>query len=161
LIEPSAPLIAPMTRADLDEVCAIATASFTAPWTRQIFEDELSRPFAALRVLRPGSAAGAGIRAFVSVWIVRDELHVLNLATHPSARRLGYATLLMLDVLAWAHARGVRYVTLEVRRSNAAAIRLYRGLEFDSIGIRPRYYADDDEDAVVMMRTLEETSRAT
>jgi ribosomal-protein-alanine N-acetyltransferase len=153
MIEPTQPMVAPMTRLDLDEVCGIAEASFPVPWTRQVFEEELSRPFAALRVLRP--TASSGISAFVSVWIVRDELHVLNLATHPAVRRRGYALTLMDDVLRWAQAQGVRYVTLEVRRSNAAAIRLYRALSFESIGIRPRYYADNDEDAIVMMKTIE------
>ena len=152
MIEPTQPLIAPMTPADLDDVCALAEASFAVPWSRQIFEEELARPFAVLRVLRPGPA-GAVI-GFVSTWIVRDELHVLNLATHPGVRRRGYAWLLMHDVLALAQAQGVRYVTLEVRRGNVAAIKLYRKLDFESIGIRPRYYADDDEDAIVMMKTL-------
>jgi [ribosomal protein S18]-alanine N-acetyltransferase len=157
VIEPTQPLIAPMTESDLDDVCALAEASFMVPWTRWIFEEELGRPFAVLRVLR--SCPGGPLVAFVSTWIVRDELHVLNLATHPAVRRRGYGWLLMHEVLALAQAQGVRYVTLEVRRSNAAAIKLYRKLDFESIGIRPRYYADtvseQGEDAIVMMKTLE------
>lgn len=152
MIEPAQPLIAPMTVEDVDQVCALARASFRAPWTRQVFEEELTRPFAVLRVLRPN--VGGPAMGFVSAWIVRDELHVLNLAVHPAFRRRGYAQLLMHDVLALARSQGVRYVTLEVRRGNTAALALYRKLDFESLGIRPRYYSDDDEDAVVMMKTL-------
>jgi len=137
---------------DVDAVHALAASCFPTPWDREVFLEELDREWAYLRVVRMGPTAS--IVAFVSFWIVRDEIHVLSLGTHPSKRRRGYARLLMGDVLNVAREHSARYVSLEVRRGNAAAISLYRGLGFRSIGVRPRYYADDAEDAVVMLRTL-------
>jgi len=75
-------------------------------------------------------------------------------ATHPAHRRRGYARSLMEDVLGFGQAHGVRYVSLEVRRTNVAARGLYASLGFHAIGVRPRYYADDGEDAVVMLKTM-------
>lgn len=152
MLQPERPLILPMREDDLDAVCAIANASFDTPWSRQTFADELGRSWAHLRVLR--ESPRGPIVAFVAYWRVRDEVHVLNLATHPVARRCGYARLLMEDTLALARAHQVRYVTLEVRARNRAARTLYESLGFDAIGVRPRYYSDTDEDAVVMMLQL-------
>ncbi len=152
MIEPEQPLIHPAREVDLEALCVIASASFATPWGRDTFVEELSRPWAHLRVLRP--SADAPPAAFISSWLVRDEVHVLNIATHPSARRRGYARLLMEEALTLAGAHLVRYVTLEARRSNTPALRLYRSLGFQSIGVRPGYYTDTQEDAIVMVRVL-------
>lgn len=141
-----------MAARDVDAVHALASACFRSPWDRHVFEEELGRTWAHTRVLRP--SANEPVAAFLSFWLVRDEIHVLNLGTHPSVRRLGHASLLLDDMLAFARAEGVRYVSLEVRQSNAAALRLYACFGFEPIGTRPGYYADDREDAVVMLLTL-------
>ena len=141
-----------MTAADVGAVHALAKECFASAWDRHVFEEELARDWAYLRVLR--ESPSEPITSFLSFWLVRDEIHVLNLGTHPSARRRGHARLLMHDMLGFARSRGVRYVSLEVRRSNGPALRLYQTLGFDPIGIRPGYYADDGEDAVVMLLTL-------
>jgi len=153
VIDPVSPLILPMSMDDLDAVHAVAVASFTSPWARDVFAEELRREWAVIRVLRADPKEP--VCAFVNFWIVRDEVHVLNLATHPVWRRRGYARMLLDDTLSFARTRGVRYVTLEVRRSNAPAIALYRSLGFVAIGVRPSYYADDNEDAIVMLLTIE------
>jgi ribosomal-protein-alanine N-acetyltransferase len=93
-------------------------------------------------------------RAFLSVWHVADELHVLNLGTHPDSRRRGLGRALMNELLTYARAHGVRRLLLEVRRSNRPAIALYRSLSFATVGVRVRYYRDD-EDAVEMALTLD------
>jgi len=152
VLEPTSPIIVPMSEHDVDAVHALARECFRVAWDRHVFEEELARDWAYLRVLRPSPAEP--VSAFLSFWLVRDEIHVLNVGTHPSVRRRGYARLLMHDMLGFARSRGVRYVSLEVRRSNGAALRLYTTLGFDPIGIRPGYYADDGEDAVVMLLTL-------
>ena len=87
-------------------------------------------------------------------WLVRDEVHVLNLATHPDARRQGHAARLLEHVIAFGHKHHCRYLTLEVRRSNKAAIRLYRKYGFRPVGIRPNYYSHGREDAIVMLLEL-------
>jgi ribosomal-protein-alanine N-acetyltransferase len=148
MIETSAPFVMPMRRDDLDEVVEVARASFDPPWPRQVFEEELERDWAYVWVLRPTTFDP--IAAFVAFWWVRDEIHVLNLATRPAWRRRGYARDLMEELLSFARGRTVRYLSLEVGASNVAALTLYESLGFESIGVRPQYYADD-QDAVVML----------
>lgn len=152
MLDPTSPLIVPMTVNDVDVVHLLAQECFSTAWDRHVFEEELARNWAYLRVLRPSPSEP--IVAFLSFWLVRDEIHVLNVGTHPTCRRRGHARLLMDDMLRFAGSRGVRYVSLEVRKGNRAALRLYATLGFDAIGIRPGYYADDGEDAVVMLLTL-------
>lgn len=121
--------------------------------------EELERPWARVWVVRP--AEGAEPAGFLVAWHVADELHVLNVATAPPLRRRGFARVLMDEALAYAARERVRIVLLEVRRSNRAAIKLYRGLGFTALGVRPGYYADNDEDAIEMILALDpESGRA-
>lgn len=144
--------IAPMRPTDLDQVMEIERLSFRSPWSRQVFLEELDREWARLDVLRP---RGGGLcLAFVNYWVVRDEIHVLNIATHPSERRRGLGTQVLGHVIEVARESRCRQISLEVRRSNVAAIRLYRRFGFRPVGIRPNYYAEDHEDALVMALDL-------
>jgi [ribosomal protein S18]-alanine N-acetyltransferase len=113
--------------------------------------DELARPWSRLWVAREEDDT---VVAFVVSWHVADELHVLNVATRVDRRRLGIARALMAGVMQYARVQRMRHLLLEVRRSNHAAIALYRGLGFFAMGIRARYYADD-EDAVEMVLMLD------
>jgi len=137
---------------DIDEVMEIEQHAFSAPWSRDIFLEELDREWAYVDVLR--ERTGGKIVGFVNYWLVRDEVHILNVATHLDARRQGHATTLLEHVIEFARREGCRYVTLEVRRSNEAAIRLYRKHSFRPVGIRPNYYVEDKEDAIVMLLDL-------
>jgi ribosomal-protein-alanine N-acetyltransferase len=94
------------------------------------------------------------VLGFAIVWLIHDELHVLNVAVAPEARRRGVARALLAEVEARAAAEGAARATLEVRRSNAPAIELYRSLGYREVGVRPRYYAEDGEDAILMDRDL-------
>jgi [ribosomal protein S18]-alanine N-acetyltransferase len=145
---PVEPVIEPASEKDLDAIMAILGASFPAPWTREMMGEELERPMARVWVLRP--SPGAVVAAFVSFWQVANEIHILNVATDPGARRRGHARRLLRAVLDHARGDGVRLATLELRQSNHPARRLYSALGFRVLGTRPRYYADNGEDAVVM-----------
>lgn len=142
-----------MLASDLDAVQRIAAACFPVPWTRAEFEKELTRSHAVLRVLRP--SLQASVCAFANYWHVADELQVMNIATLPELRRQGHASALLADLLQTARERSVQSVTLEVRRSNAAARALYRRFGFEEQGVRQHYYSDNGEDAVVMHRVLQ------
>jgi ribosomal-protein-alanine N-acetyltransferase len=134
----------------------IERLSFKSPWSRQVFAEELARSWAHVDVVRksaPGGGAGP-IVAFCNYWLVADEVHLLNLATHPQERCVGHASRLLAHVLEYARRAACRLVTLEVRRSNEAAQRLYRRFAFKAAGIRPNYYVDDQEDAVIMCLDL-------
>jgi len=90
------------------------------------------------------------VLGFLVFWLVHDEVHVLNVAVGAEHRRRGVARALMDQAALRGRARGARLCTLEVRRSNLAAIALYRGLGYREVAIRPRYYAEEGEDALVM-----------
>jgi ribosomal-protein-alanine N-acetyltransferase len=145
-------VIAPMVETDLDAVMEIERQSFRAPWSRQVFAEELSRHFAFIDVLR-WTATGR-VLAYCNYWRVADEVHILKVATHPEARQMGFASRLLEHMLAFARRQPCRLVTLEVRRSNESAQRIYRRFSFKAVGLRPAYYADDNEDAVVMLLEL-------
>lgn len=145
--------IAPMTPADLEAVDEIERHSFKSPWPAQVFLEELSRDWARVDVARErGRVVG-----FVDYWLVHDEVHLLAIATHPDARRRGIGQRLLDHLLALARARAAALVTLEVRRSNVPAIALYERAGFVTVGVRPRYYAEDSEDALVMTLELQST----
>lgn len=141
--------------ADLAAVEAIAHECFSDSFST---EEELSRPWARLWAAR--TAAGAPLVGFLISWHVADELHVLNIATVPAMRRRGIARALMDASLAYSSESKIRIVLLEVRRSNRAAIKLYRGLAFTALGVRPGYYADNGEDAIEMILALDPESGA-
>ena len=137
---------------DLEAVIEIERASGLTPSTPQAILEEMSRDGAFIDVVREGPRGG--VMAFGDSWIVADEVHLLNLATLPGARRTGHGTRLLAHIIARGRARGCRLVTLEVRRSNAEALRLYRRFDFKAVGIRPAYYAQNEEDAIVMLLDL-------
>src|SRR5262249_18054892 len=132
----------------------IARASFSG--TGFSVAEELGRPWARVWAVR--SAEGAPPAGFLVAWHVADEVHVLNVAITPPMRRRGFARALMAEALAYAAAERVRIVLLEVRRSNRAAIKLYRGFGFTALGVRPGYYADNNEDAIEMILALDPES---
>jgi ribosomal-protein-alanine N-acetyltransferase len=145
-------LIEAMKAGDLDAVMEIERVSFRSPWSRQVFLEEMARDWAHVDVVREASTRR--VVAFGNYWLVADEVHILNLATHPQARRGGHASRILAHMIDFARRELCRYVTLEVRRSNAAALRLYRRFAFRAVGVRPNYYAEDQEDAIVMLLDL-------
>jgi ribosomal-protein-alanine N-acetyltransferase len=145
--------IVPMRLGDLDQIMEIERLSFRAPWSRQVFVEELDREWAHVDVLR--ERAHAPVVGFINYWLVRDEVHILNIATHPDHRRRGHAARLIDHVIEFSKRHGCRYLTLEVRRSNHGALRLYRKYGFKPVGVRPNYYVEDNEDAIVMLLELD------
>jgi ribosomal-protein-alanine N-acetyltransferase len=139
---------------EVDQVHEIERLSQPSPWPRGVFVEELGREWARLVVVRAHEAGAVHVVAFANYWLVRDEVHLLNLAVHPARRRRGHARRLMDHLLDFARAHHCHYLTLEVRRSNTAAIALYERYGFRSVGVRPRYYQDSREDAIVMALEL-------
>ena len=135
---------------DLDAVVALEAASFTNPWTREMLARELEQPTSArVYVLR---LPGVPVAGFCSCWVIGDELHVNTIAVEAARRGHGLGRALMLHVLADVARDGVRRATLEVRRSNLAAQRLYERLGFVVAGVRKRYYTHPEEDALILWR---------
>lgn len=138
------------TPADLDGVVAIEDASFNNPTTREWYEAELQRPEVCyIYVLR---TADCPVAAFCAFWRVADQLHINNLAVRPESRGQGLATHLLAAVMAESARMGVASATLEVRRSNLPALRLYAKAGFVEAGVRRNYYTQPVEDALVLVR---------
>ena len=151
---PSALALRRMIPGDLDEVMAIEREAFQHPWSAELFARELRHEWSTVLVAERGAGDRPSIVGFVIFWLVHDEIHVLNIATGRHQRRGGVARTLMRECLAQGRSRGARLATLEVRRSNAAAIHLYERLGFRTVGVRPNYYAEEHEDALVMLLDL-------
>ena|SRR5438552_4034846 len=149
---PQPVVVTPVEQGDIDAVMEIERLSFSAPWSRAAIGEELARAWARIDVVRDQS--DGAVSAFANYWLVADELHILNIATHPLERRRGHATRLLAHMIEVARRQPCRLMTLEVRRSNAAAQRLYRRFAFRAVGVRPNYYAEDQEDAIVMLLEL-------
>lgn len=139
--------VAEMTAEDIPAVHAIESASFPTPWPPYAFRQELeTNRLARYLVVR----AGARVIAYAGIWLMVDEAHVTTFAVLPAYRRRGIGGLLLSELMALSAERGAAVVTLEVRLSNAAARRLYQRFGFRPVGVRPRYYTDNGEDALIM-----------
>jgi ribosomal-protein-alanine N-acetyltransferase len=136
--------------ADMDDVAALEAAAFANPWTRDMLARELRHSSATrVYVLRTPERR---VAAFCSCWWIVDELHINTVAVDEGLRRRGLAMALLGRVLAEAAAGGIEGATLEVRRSNAAALRLYERLGFTVEAVRPKYYSQPEEDALVLWK---------
>jgi [ribosomal protein S18]-alanine N-acetyltransferase len=133
--------------ADLPQVVAIERRAFTTPWSLAMFVLELSKP--------SGVCLAAEIENELVGYLICSRYdtvwHVMNIAVDTDRRRRGIATALITALLDRVGDDG--QVTLEVRKSNTGALALYERFGFRSAGVRPRYYADNGEDAVIMWRT--------
>lgn len=143
-----------MTLNDLPAVMIIENQAFTNPWSTEMVKKELSQEWSTVLVAEDVGPKHSIIRGFAIFWLVADEVHVLNVATDVEHRRRGVGRALMDAVLQLGRDRQCRLATLEVRRSNLAALGLYQSLGFRAVGMRPAYYQDDREDAVVMILDL-------
>jgi [ribosomal protein S18]-alanine N-acetyltransferase len=139
--------IEPMRLEDLDAVHAIERASFAAPWPENAYRSELESNRLASYLVARGDEEIVG---YGGMWLMVDEAHITTFAIHPAWRRRGIGERLLLAFLDLATDRHAREATLEVRLSNLPARRLYEKYGFRPVGLRPRYYSDDHEDALIM-----------
>jgi ribosomal-protein-alanine N-acetyltransferase len=136
--------------ADLDGVLAIEQASFNNPTTRDWYEGELKRPDVCfIYVLRTAEHA---VAAFCAFWLVAEQAHINNLAVLPELRGRGLGTQLLEAITIEAAHLGASLMTLEVRRSNQPARRLYERAGFYLDGLRKNYYTNPVEDALILSR---------
>ena len=132
---------------DIPAVHGIERASFPVPWPDYAFRQELeSNRLAHYLVVRAGDV----IVGYGGLWMMVDEAHITTFAVLPEWRRRGVGARLMLAMVRLADDLGARVATLEVRLSNVAARQLYQRFGFRPVGIRPRYYSDNAEDALIM-----------
>ena len=134
--------------ADLDPVLEIEEVSFNNPTTREWYERELDRPEVCFIYVLPTPESPAA--AFCAFWRVADQAHINNLAVRPELRRRGLGSEMLKAVIAEAQQLGASTLSLEVRRSNVAAQRLYLRAGFREEAVRKSYYTQPVEDALVL-----------
>ena len=142
--------IVPMGFAHLSEIYEIELLSFPVPWSRKAFRKELENSSSLSYAAHLPLNGGSRVVGYVCNWLIEDEFHILNLAVHPQHRRKGIGRRLLEYSLHRAEQRDAEKAFLEVRRSNSPAIELYKKLGFRIIGVRPRYYSNNNEDAIIM-----------
>ena len=136
--------------ADLDGVLRVEAESFTNPWTREMYAWELqNRSVCHIYVVRTDECP---VAAFCAFWLVFDEIHINNVAVLPQMRSHGIGTTLLQHVLSEGRRLGAKRATLEVRASNAGALRLYDRLGFYVAATRRNYYSHPVEDALILWR---------
>ncbi len=139
-------IIRRMTLDDVDGVHAIEAATFARPWSKQDFVKEMTANACARYLVAEKDGAVIG---YAGAWIVLDEAHVTNVAVAEICRGQGVGRLLTAGLMQYAANLGVVYATLEVRRSNEIAQKLYKSLGFEYVGLRKKYYENNGEDAFI------------
>ncbi len=143
--------IEPLHLGDIAEVAAIEALVMPTPWSEALFEEELRRPETCFWfVVRAQASEGPRIEAYAGYWRVLDEAHFTNIVVRPECQRQGLGRALIGHCLQTAQSQACGRATLEVRPSNLAAIALYKSFGFEPVALRPKYYSDNDEDALLM-----------
>lgn len=138
-----------MTPSDVPAVGAIERLSFKTPWSDESFVSELLyNQLAYYYVLEYEGL----IIAYGGLWTVAGEGHITNIAVHPDFRGKGLGRYLVVEMLKAGEAKGCEKFTLEVRPANKEAVQLYESLGFKGVGVRPKYYQDTGEDALIMWK---------
>ena len=131
---------------DLPAILAIEQASFPLPWKEEAFRSELRNPCSQLWVAEEETH----IIGYACAWFIHDEGQIVNVAVLPQYRRYGVGKTLTQHIVQEAKIRGVRTLSLEVRKSNHAAVELYKAFGFQTVTIRKQYY-ENNEDALLMV----------
>lgn len=133
----------------IDQVMVVENLSFTIPWSKNAFIEEITNNKFAIYI---AAVLNGSVVGYAGMWKVIDEGHITNIAVHPEFRRSGIGSALMEGLLHIAANEGIESMTLEVRRGNLPAQALYRKYGFELAGTRKGYYADNGEDALIMWR---------
>jgi len=144
----------PATPKDMGDILIIERESFSSPWTYTMFLEEISNPLSRSLVARRRDL-GEKALGYIFYQVVAFEMHILNLAVHPSFRSIGIGTALLTESLQRENTLGTaRYAFLEVRENNESAIRLYQKLGFKKLGLRKNYYRKENINAIIMGRPI-------
>lgn len=136
-----------MRMEDIPRVLEIEQESFRTPWPREAYTHELTENRLAAYIV---ARADGEIVGYAGMWIILDEAHVTTIAVDPAYRGQHIGERLLVGLIDAALSRDARWMTLEVRKSNATAQALYKKYGFREIGVRKGYYSDNREDAIVM-----------
>lgn len=141
-----------MEARDVPQIAHLETVCFTDPWSERSIASELENRLACWLVAVEDST----VLGYIGSQTVLDGTDIMNIAVAPEARRQGIGEMLLYALIGILKGRGVRFLMLEVRQSNAPAIALYEKLGFAEVGIRPNYYRNPRENALIMRKEWDE-----
>ncbi len=141
-----------MLEKDIDQVLEIEKEVFSTPWSREAFRLEITKNILAKYLVAEIEKEVVG---YGGLWLIVDEGHITNIAVDEKHRNNGVGNLLLEGLIDICIDRNAKAMTLEVRKSNEIAKNLYKKYGFKEYGIRPKYYSDDNEDAVIMWKKIE------
>lgn len=147
-------LVEKMGLKDLGDVVSIERNSFSFPWTEGMFEKEIQLPISSFFIMRLKEDENCNTAGYAGFWKIGKEAHIINLAIAEKFRRKGFATKLLEHIIKFAGSLGLKRAILEVRVSNLPAQGLYIKAGFSNIGMRKKFYPDNNEDAIVMVRDI-------
>lgn len=137
-----------MEKSDVNEVVELEALSYGKHhWSKESFYNELENNLAHYYCVVDENKK---ILGYAGCWHIFEEAHITTLSVHPEARRQGVAQSLLFAIIDDCYKAKIKYITLEVRESNVAAISLYEKNGFKSIGTRKGYYQDNNENALIM-----------
>ena len=137
-----------MTYDDIDDILQVEELCYGEHhWSRESFLTELNNEISSYRCILDINGKCVG---YMGIWKIIDEAHVTNLSVHPDYQNKKIAHRLLLASIEECYKEKIKYITLEVRVSNKKAIHLYEKFGFKSLGLRKKYYQDNNEDALIM-----------
>ncbi len=140
----------PATVDDAPRLVALQ-ADAASGWNAAAYINEMGLSWSRIQMLETVTQEAVGAMVF---WVVADEIQILNIAVDGNHRRAGLGRWMLDALVRYAREGGQSRITLEVRRDNVAALALYRGFDFRTVGVRPKYYADSGVDAILMERDV-------
>lgn len=143
-------IIRKMVEDDIEEVVEIEKVAFSTPWSKEAFTTEINENHLAYYVV---AELDKRVVAYGGIWLILNEGHITNIAVKEDHKGKGIGNKIVEGLIRYCIEKDIDNMTLEVRKSNLVAISLYEKYGFISYGIRPKYYADDGEDAIIMWRS--------
>lgn len=144
-------IIRKMEEKDLDRIMEIEKDAFTTPWPKESFLLEITKNQLARYIVAEIDNVVVG---YGGIWLILDEGHITNIAVESKYRKMGVGKAIVEGLIYLCGKQGIKAMTLEVRESNISAQNLYKKYGFVESGVRPKYYADDNEDAIIMWKKL-------
>ena len=138
-----------MQEIDVDGVMSIEKKSFSTPWSREAFQLEVTKNSLAKYIV---ALRDKKIVGYAGMWLIINEGHITNIAVDPQVRGQGIGDILVKELINICKSLNIKAITLEVRRTNYVAKSLYKKYGFKEAGVRPRYYSDNKEDAIIMWK---------
>nr|WP_283244279.1 ribosomal protein S18-alanine N-acetyltransferase [Wansuia hejianensis] len=142
-------MVREVTEEDIDQIVEIEKQTFSTPWSKNAFLIEIRENKLAKYIIAEFDKKIVG---YGGIWLILNEGHITNIAVKKDYRGKGIGNKLVEGLIDYCEKKDIENMTLEVRKSNIVAQNLYKKYGFVDFGIRPKYYSDNNEDAIIMWR---------